>query len=124
HHREGGAGALPMSQYAAAAPPQPERGPEHGGVEGWPAWRRVALGGGGGMFVGIGLGRFSYTAMVPALISSGELTALEAGRVGAINIAGFALGALVSVPLSARWGAYRVLTLAAILSVLALAASA
>lgn len=113
-----------MSRFAAAAPPQSERGPEHGGVDGWPAWRRVALGGGGGMFVGIGLGRFSYTAMVPALISSGELTALEAGRVGAINIAGFALGALISVPLSARLGAYRALTFAAILSVLALAASA
>ncbi|MFN3743355.1 MAG: YbfB/YjiJ family MFS transporter [Hyphomicrobiaceae bacterium] len=95
-----------------------------GSADGWPAWRRVALGGGGGMFVGMGLGRFSYTAMVPALIASGELTALEAGRIGALNIAGFALGALLSVPVSARWGAYRVLALAAALSVIALAASA
>ncbi len=93
-------------------------------ADGWPSWKRVALGGGGGMFVGMGLGRFSYTAMVPALISSGELTVLEAGRVGALNFAGFALGALVSVSLSARWGAYRVLVAAALLSVLALVASA
>lgn len=107
-----------MSDPAAAAPPY------GGSAAGWPAWRRVALGGGGGMFVGIGLGRFSYTAMVPALISSGELTALEAGRVGALNFAGFALGAILSVSLSARWGAARVLTLAVMLSVLALAASA
>ena len=93
-------------------------------AKGWPSWRRVALGGGGGMFIGIGLGRFSYTAMVPALIASGELSALEAGRVGALNIAGFALGALLSVPLSSRLSAFRVLAAAAILSVLALAASA
>lgn len=109
-----------MSDAPAADAPQRGR-PE---ADGWPSWQRVALGGGGGMFVGIGLGRFSYTAMVPALISSGELTALEAGRVGAINFAGFAFGALVSVSLSARWGAYRVLVAAALLSVLALAASA
>ena len=109
-----------MTDHAAAKPPH-EAG---AGADGWPAWRRVALGGGGGMFIGIGLGRFSYTAMVPALISSGELTALEAGRVGALNFAGFALGALISVSLSGRLGAVRTLALAAVLSVLALAASA
>jgi MFS family permease len=109
-----------MSHQAAASPPH-EKGADG---DGWPSWRRVALGGGGGMFIGIGLGRFSYTAMVPALISSGELTALEAGRVGALNFAGFAFGALLSVTLSARLGAVRVLATAAMLSVLALAASA
>lgn len=108
-----------MSEPADAPAP-----PARAGDDGWPAWRRVALGGGGGMFVGIGLGRFSYTAMVPALISSGELTALEAGRVGAINIAGFALGALISVPLSRRIGAFSALTGAAIFSIVALGASA
>lgn len=93
-------------------------------ADGWPAWRRVAIGGGGGMFVGIGLGRFSYTAMVPALISSGELTALEAGRVGTLNIAGFAFGALISVPLRARLKEYPTLVTAILLSVVALLASA
>ncbi len=93
-------------------------------TDGWPAWRRVAIGGGGGMFVGMGLGRFSYTAMVPALISSGELTALEAGRVGTLNIAGFALGALISVPLRSRLREFPTLVTAATLSVVALLASA
>jgi predicted MFS family arabinose efflux permease len=93
-------------------------------ADGWPAWRRVAIGGGGGMFVGMGLGRFSYTAMVPALISSGELTALEAGRVGTLNIAGFAFGALISVPLRSRLEEYPVLVTAICLSVVALLASA
>ena len=92
--------------------------------DGWPGWWRVALGGGGGMFVGIGLGRFSYTAMVPALISSGELTALEAGRVGTLNLFGFVLGAVISVPLRARLNEYRALVAAIGISVLALVASA
>ncbi len=94
------------------------------GDEGWPNWQRVALGGGGGMFVGMGLGRFSYTAMVPPLISAGELTALEAGHIGMFNLAGFALGALVSVPLRTRFNDYRTLVFAIVLSVLALAGSA
>ena len=94
------------------------------GADGLPSWWRVALGGGGGMFVGMGLGRFSYTAMVPPLISAGELTALEAGRVGTLNFLGFALGALISVPLRARFNDFRVLVTAIALSVLALVASA
>ncbi len=93
-------------------------------ADGWPAWRRVAIGGGGGMFVGMGLGRFSYTAMVPALISSGELTALEAGRVGAFNLVGFVCGAAISVSLRKHFGEFRALTAAILISVLALAASA
>ena len=115
-----------MSRPAAGDPDLP-RGAGSGtsiGADGWPAWRRVAIGGGGGMFVGIGLGRFSYTAMVPALISSGELTALEAGRVGTLNIAGFAFGALISVPLRARLKEYPTLVTAILLSVVALIASA
>jgi predicted MFS family arabinose efflux permease len=93
-------------------------------ADGWPAWRRVAIGGGGGMFVGMGLGRFSYTAMVPALISSGELTALQAGQVGMINLAGFASGALISVRLRARFKDFPALVAAICLSVVALVASA
>ena len=94
------------------------------GVDGWPEWRRIAIGGGGGMFVGMGLGRFSYTAMVPALISSGELTALEAGRVGALNLVGFVCGAVISVPLRKQYGEFRALAAAIVISVLALVASA
>ncbi|MCB1546828.1 MAG: YbfB/YjiJ family MFS transporter [Hyphomicrobiaceae bacterium] len=60
------------------------------------AWVRVAIGGGAGMLVAMGLGRFSYTAMVPALIGSGALTAAEAGWVGAVNLAGFLTGAALA----------------------------
>lgn len=87
-------------------------------------WWRVAIGGGAGMLIGMGLGRFSYTTMVPALVLAEELTALEAGRVGTVNIVSFALGALLSVPLRARIDERRLLALAAVISLVALAASA
>lgn len=66
-------------------------------------WRRVALGGAGGMLCGMGLGRFSYTAMVPPLVEAGALTAVEAGRVGMANLVVFLVGATLSVPLARRW---------------------
>ena len=41
------------------------------------------------MFVGIAMGRFSYTTMLPPLIQSGQLSELEAGYVGGLNLAAF-----------------------------------
>ena len=88
------------------------------------AWRRVALGGAGGMFVGMGLGRFSYTAMVPPLVEAGALDAVEAGRVGMANLVVFLAGAVLSVPLARRWPGPAVPTAAVLLCLLALAMSA
>lgn len=88
------------------------------------AWRRVALGGAGGMFVGMGLGRFSYTAMVPPLVEAGALDAVEAGRVGMANLVVFLAGAVLSVPLSRRWPGAVVPTAAVLLCLVALAMSA
>ncbi|MFM9941828.1 MAG: YbfB/YjiJ family MFS transporter [Hyphomicrobiaceae bacterium] len=87
-------------------------------------WRRCALGGGGGMFVGMGLGRFSYTAMVPALVESGGLSPVDAGRVGTVNLAGFLAGAVASVVLARHFGRAVVLRGALLLSLAGLAASA
>ena len=58
-------------------------------------WQRVALGCGGAMFVVLGMGRFSYGAMVPALVLSGQFTAYQVGWVGGINLAGFFGGAFI-----------------------------
>ena len=92
-------------------------------------WQRAAIGSGGAMFVALGLGRFSYTVMVPALAESGQLGASEAGTIGWINLAGFLIGAFASE--TARRLALRheisvkaLLGGAVWLSVLALAASA
>lgn len=94
-----------------------------------PNWRRLALGSGAAMFVGLGLGRFSYSVMVPALVEAGALSKIDAGYVGWINLLGFMIGAFCSE--MARRGAVRqAVSLRALLgsavwvSVLALAASA
>ena len=87
-------------------------------------WRRVALGGAGGMFVAMGLGRFSYTAMVPAMVQSGQLGEVEAGLVGGGNLVAFLLGAWLSEPLRRAVPIHRLLPGAVWLGVLALLASA
>jgi predicted MFS family arabinose efflux permease len=87
------------------------------------AWRRLALGGGAGMFVVMALGRFSYTAMVPVLVSAGGLSPVEAGRVGTVNLVGFFIGAAGSIAL-ARWlGRRALLQLMLLLAVAGLLAS-
>jgi len=88
------------------------------------AWWRVAVGGGAGMFVAMGLGRFSYTALLPALISSGRLSELEAGMVGGVNLFGFLVGAILSGRLAAGMQTNRRLRLWVWLCLLGLACSA
>ena len=61
-----------------------------------PAWVRLSVGGAATLLVGMGIGRFSYTPMIPALIEGGGLSAAEAGAVQAFNMAGFLIGALAA----------------------------
>ena len=61
-----------------------------------PAWVRLSIGGAATLLVGMGLGRFSYTPLIPALIEDGGLSAAEAGSVAAFNLAGFLIGALAA----------------------------
>ncbi|MDD9878521.1 MAG: YbfB/YjiJ family MFS transporter [Magnetovibrio sp.] len=92
--------------------------------EGVPNWRRIAIGGGAAMFVGIALGRFSYTTMLPALIQSGQLTELEAGYVGGGNLVAFFAGAFFAEHLRRRVSVRLLLPGVVWLGVLALVASA
>ncbi len=55
------------------------------------------------VLIGIGLGRFAYTPLIPALIGEGWFTPSDAAYLGAANLAGYLAGAL-----SARWVARRV----------------
>jgi len=91
--------------------------------DGVASWRRIAIGGGAAMFVGMALGRFSYTAMLPPLIQSGQLSELEAGYVGGGNLAAFLAGAFFSERLRAAVPIRPLLPAAVWLGVLALAAS-
>lgn len=93
-------------------------------ASGDPAWRRVAIGSGAGMLVGMGLGRFSFAAMIPALVEAGQLTAVQAGRIGMVNLLGFFIGVAVSVRVQ-QWLRVRPVLICALFGAcLALAASA
>jgi predicted MFS family arabinose efflux permease len=47
------------------------------------------------LLVGIGLARFAYTPLIPALIEAGWFTAAQAAYLGAANLAGYLAGALL-----------------------------
>lgn len=60
-------------------------------------------------FSGIGLSRFAYTPLLPALIDSGWFSTTEAVSLGAANLPGYLLGALLAHPLASRFGARPIL---------------
>ena len=74
-----------------------------------PVWFKIAIGGHMALLVGMGLGRFSYTPMVPALTGAGVLSAPEAGAVGAVNLGAYVVGGLASGWLARRFRPARVL---------------
>lgn len=87
-------------------------------------WQRVAVGAGAGMFLGMALGRFSYSAMIPALIEAGHLDAITAGYIGGANLVGFLCGATASTIAAKSFRLDRVLFASLLIAVAALAASA
>lgn len=88
-----------------------------------PLWLRYALGAQAGLLVGMGIGRFGYSPMIPALIRSGALSEAEAGYVGALNLAGYVFGALATNWLRRRWHEAWLLRICLVLSLLSLIAS-
>jgi predicted MFS family arabinose efflux permease len=72
------------------------------------AWR-VTLAGLCASLVGIGLARFAYTPLLPALITEGWFPASQAAYLGAANLAGYLGGALCARPLARRSGSPRAL---------------
>src|SRR5258707_6349971 len=89
-----------------------------------PSGIRVAWPGFCASFVGVGLGRFAYTAIVPFLVSSGLLSVSEAGYVGAANLAGYFIGAIWAHRLGHKMGPVPAIKSALLLSVLSFAACA
>lgn len=59
--------------------------------------RHPALAGFLALFVGHGLGRFAYPALVPALVEHHWISSLQVGYIGAANLAGYLLGAVCGV---------------------------
>ncbi|HML29338.1 MAG TPA: YbfB/YjiJ family MFS transporter [Hyphomicrobium sp.] len=52
--------------------------------------------------IGVGLARFAYTPLLPAIINAHWFAASDAAYLGAANLAGYLVGALLGRPLSAR----------------------
>jgi predicted MFS family arabinose efflux permease len=59
--------------------------------------------------VGLGLARFAYTPLLPAIIDAHWFAASDAAYLGAANLAGYLAGALVAVPMTARASASAIL---------------
>jgi predicted MFS family arabinose efflux permease len=65
------------------------------------AWR-ATLSGSCASLVGIGLARFAYTPLLPAIIGAHWFAPSAAAYLGAANLAGYLVGALLGRPLAAR----------------------
>lgn len=87
------------------------------------AWR-LALPGLAATFIGIGLGRFSFTPLIPLLVAEGTATSGEAARAAAALLVGYTLGAVGAAMLARRFGAVAVLRCALWGTALALLAEA
>jgi predicted MFS family arabinose efflux permease len=73
-----------------------------------PVWRLV-LSGLCSSLVGIGLARFAYTPLLPALIAAGWFSAADAAYLGAANLAGYLAGAVFARRLAGLAPAHQVL---------------
>src|ERR1700736_556636 len=80
----------------------------HQRKEGGPAWLAAAAGLCASL-VGLGLARFAYTPLIPALITAKWFSPADAVYLGAANLAGYLPGALIARELRAREGAVRTL---------------
>ena len=89
----------------------------HLGKESGPVWLFAAAGLCASL-VGLGLARFAYTPLIPALIAAKWFSPADAVYLGAANLAGYLAGALVARELGSRAGAVR--TLRAMMAIAAL----
>ena len=88
------------------------------------AWLRLSIAGGATLLIGMGLGRFSYSPLIPALIEGGHLSAWQAGAIGASNFAGYLVGALAAPTMRMRWGEAKTMRISLLAGLIALFACA
>ena len=85
---------------------------------------RPAYAGGGAILAGVGLARFAYVPLFPAMVAAGWVDGAEAGLLGAGNFAGYLIGVLAGRRLAARIGVPRAMDAGMALAVIAFAACA
>lgn len=79
---------------------------------------RPAFAGAAATLSGVGLSRFAYVPLFPAMVAAGWVTGAEAGLLGALNLTGYLAGALGGRFVARRTGTARALDLAMALAVL------
>jgi predicted MFS family arabinose efflux permease len=84
----------------------------------------ATLAGLSGSLVGIGLARFSYTPLLPAIIAAGWFDPADAAYLGAANLAGYLAGALLANALARRIATVTILRGMMVLAALAFFANA
>src|ERR1700752_3395420 len=84
----------------------------------------AAFAGAAATLSGIGLARFAYVPLFPAMVAAGWVTGPEGGLLGAMNLAGYLIGVLGGRGLAARLGTARALDAGMALVGLAFAACA
>jgi len=87
-------------------------------------WWEIAWPGLCATLCGIGFGRFTYAALVPYLIGSGQLTAPGAAYLGSATLLAYVVGSLGTSWLATRFAAASILRAAFVLTALSLAACA
>jgi predicted MFS family arabinose efflux permease len=85
--------------------------------EGGPVWLS-AVAGLCASLVGLGLARFAYTPLIPALIAAKWFSPADAVYLGAANLAGYLAGALIAREFGARAGSVRTLRAMMVLAAL------
>lgn len=85
---------------------------------------RATLSGVCANLVGIGLARFAYTPLIPAVILAGWFSPTQAAYLGAANLAGYLAGALLARPLASRIASATLLRSAMLLTAASFPASA
>ncbi|ONG50977.1 hypothetical protein BKE38_17115 [Pseudoroseomonas deserti] len=86
--------------------------------------RLVPAAGAGALLVGIGLARFAYVPIFPAMVAAGWVDGGGAGLLGACNLTGYLLGALGGRGIGRRLGVPRAMDLGMALATLAFFACA
>src|SRR5947199_81032 len=89
-----------------------------------PASVSPAFAGAAATLSGIGLARFAYVPLFPAMVAAGWVTGAEGGFLGAVNLAGYLIGVLGGRTLAQRLGTARALNVGMGLAALAFAACA
>lgn len=102
---------------AAVAPSRPE-------LVRQPGLAHMSAAGFAAILLGIGLARFAYAPLVPALVAAHWFTAAQAAYLGAANLAGYLAGAVVARRLARLAGTRRTLRLTMLLAAVGFAACA